>query len=310
MLRPLLAVVRVTSREVVRQPIFVIIFTAGLAAQGLVPAVTLFGFGQNAALCRELGLSTAFLGGVAILLLGAVTVFAREVESGQAATVVSKPLSAGGFLAGKFLGLLKVLGASLYPWILALLLAARQGPSQSKTDPWDGPVLVGGLGGVALGFLWALISSLRGKGSLGSKLLWSQAFGLSLGILPAVFLDAGWQVQRPGTGLDPRILEAALLLSGGLVTLTASTLLFLTMAPRLPLLALGGAFFGGLALGAWDSPAAALFPALPGYWASEIFYAGAGLPLTYLLMAALHAASYSLVCLLIGKWIWSRREIG
>lgn len=309
-LRPLLAVARVTSREVARQPVFVIIFTAGLAAQGLVPAVTLFGFGQNAALSRELGLSTAFLGGVAILLLGAVTVFAREVESGRAAVVISKPLSAGGFLAGKFLGLVEVLLASLYSWVLAILLAARQGPSQSKSDPWDAPVLIGGLGGLVLGGLLALVSSARGRGSLGSKLLRFQALGLTLGILPAVLFDPAWNLHRLGGGLDPHVLQAALLLALGLVALTAGTILLLTMVPRSPVLAVGVAFLGGLALGSWDSPLVALFPALPSFWVSELFYGEVSLSWTHYVVAALHVLSYSLVCLLIGKWIWNRREIG
>lgn len=81
----------------------------------LTPYMTLFEFGKDANLIRELSSSTIFIWILLCGTLGANLILSEEVENKIIYTLLTKPMSAGQFLSGKLLGLAGacVLGVAL-----------------------------------------------------------------------------------------------------------------------------------------------------------------------------------------------------
>jgi len=310
-IRPFLAISGITYAEVTRQPAFGIVVFGTLVLQALSPALAMFGFGQDLALMKEFSLSTVFLSCVILVALGAWTVMGGELESKATSTILSKPVGRGVFLAARFAGLVCSLLVAVYLCLLVLLLAARQGPPETIAQPLDWPVIAGGLGGGALGWLVALGQSYRSSRPPGSVAMKTCSITLTAGVLVASVLDPGGHWQAPGRGFDPLLVEAVALIALAAVVLCSAALLLEVVFPRGAFLGTILVFLIGLLWGGRDNVWLSLVPSLQAFWVGEVFYTtDAAVPLEYLLVAAAYAFSCSLVCLLIGAWLLERREVG
>lgn len=310
-LRPLLAIARVTFEEVVRQPMYGTIVLLTLIAFALSPALAMFSFEDDVKLLKDFGSSTILLAGLFLAALGASSGVASDLESGTAATVLSKPAGRGTFLAGRFLGLAFALALAVFLFSLALLLAEREGPpTKAGGRGLDGPVVAGGLGGALLALLSGAWASLRSGKPPGGTAVKAGAFTLTAGFLLAAFLDPAWRPQRPFAGFDLVLAEACLLAFAGVVLLGAIAALLAAVLRRGVLPGLLILFFSGLlledALGGWCP-----LPAFGVFSVGEVFYAPApGLPLLYLASAGAYASAYGGACLALGAWLLERREVG
>jgi hypothetical protein len=310
-MRPFSAVFWVTFVDVTRSPAYGIVLLAALLAQALSPALAMFGFDQQSALMKEFSVSTVLLTAVVLVGLGASTLTERDLRSRTVEALLSKPLSRYTYVWAKYFGLVAALFAALYVLLLVLLLTARQGPPSSVADPWDGPVVVGGLAGAVLAAAATLVLGLRSSRPLGQVALLAGAAAMSVGCIPALVFDASWELQPLGAGFDPELVKAvALVFLGG--ALLGSVAMFLSI------LVGRGAFLGtllafgiGLTAGGWESPWTSWIPAVRVFWVGEMFYQrGSTTSLAYLANAWAYAASYSVVSLLVGGWILARREVG
>ena len=70
--------------------------------------------GARRRLGGSIGSSTILLAGLFLAALGASSGVASDIESGRAATVLSKPAGRGTFLAGRFLGLALALALAVF----------------------------------------------------------------------------------------------------------------------------------------------------------------------------------------------------
>src|SRR3990172_956878 len=98
-----------TLKEVTRQAIFYCIIFGGILLILCSFSFTLFAFGEEAKMIREMGISTITICCLCLASLCAANAISREIEKGTIMTLLSKPVSKKSILLGKFFGILGVI---------------------------------------------------------------------------------------------------------------------------------------------------------------------------------------------------------
>ncbi|HAB18443.1 MAG TPA: hypothetical protein DCE44_18635, partial [Verrucomicrobiales bacterium] len=114
-----------TFRELVRQPFFLLMMTAGAGFIVFLACVPYFGFGDDPKMVKDMALAVVLLAGLLLSVLCASSSVAQEIRQGTALTVLSKPVGRMTFLLGKYLGLAVAVLVFTYTLMLAVLLASR-----------------------------------------------------------------------------------------------------------------------------------------------------------------------------------------
>ncbi len=94
------------AREVTREPIFYLVSCGGVALTLLSFSFTLFAFGEESRMIKEMGISTIAICCLCLASLAAANTISKEREKGTLVTVLSKPVDKGTVLLGKFFGIL------------------------------------------------------------------------------------------------------------------------------------------------------------------------------------------------------------
>ena len=132
--------------ELVRQPVFLLLFTVSPLVMIVLAAVPYFGFGGtdmgpvnfDIKMVKDGALSVMFISGLFAAVICASSSLAREVSTGTALAVLSKPVGRMYFIIGKYLGIITGLTAGTYLNLIVLLLASRQ-----AYDAYGNPDIVG-----------------------------------------------------------------------------------------------------------------------------------------------------------------------
>jgi ABC-type transport system involved in multi-copper enzyme maturation permease subunit len=111
--------------ELVRQPVFLLLMSASTIFCVFLSCVNYFGFGDEPKLVRNSVLAVMMLSGLFGAVLSASASVAREIRTGTALAVLSKPVGRAQFLVAKFLGLAAVLGLISYINLLGCLAASK-----------------------------------------------------------------------------------------------------------------------------------------------------------------------------------------
>src|SRR3990167_694666 len=98
-----------TAREVTRQDIFYCIVFGGILLILFSFSFTLFAFGEETKMIREMGLSTITICCLCLASLTAANAISMEIEKGTIMTLLSKPVNKKSLLLGKFFGILGVI---------------------------------------------------------------------------------------------------------------------------------------------------------------------------------------------------------
>jgi len=151
MLGQLLAIIRNTFFESIRQPIMLVLLV--VATIGLIFSNLLAGFTMedDQRMMIDLGLSTVLVCGSLLAAFIATNVLNREIENRTALTVIAKPVGRPIFVLGKFLGVALALLLATFYMCLVLALVEMHGVQQTVRDPAHWPVLTFGSGAVILG---------------------------------------------------------------------------------------------------------------------------------------------------------------
>ncbi|MCH2378804.1 MAG: ABC transporter permease, partial [Pedosphaera sp.] len=119
--------------ELVRQPVFLLLFTLSpMLCVGLA-LFDYFGFGGTSTgpvnfdikMVKDGALTVTFFTGIAAAVLCATSSISREIETGTALAVLSKPVGRLHFLLGKYLGIIGALSVGAYLNLIGVLLASR-----------------------------------------------------------------------------------------------------------------------------------------------------------------------------------------
>ncbi len=110
--------------ELIRQPVFLLLLTGSVLFELFLAVPYYFAFGDEMKLVKTSALAVMFLSGLFGAVLSASQSLAREIRSGTALAVLSKPVGRAQFLLAKFTGLAAALTLLAYVNMIGVLLAS------------------------------------------------------------------------------------------------------------------------------------------------------------------------------------------
>jgi len=231
--------------ELIRQPVFLLLMTGSAIFEIFLATPFYFAFGDEPKLVKNSVLAVMLLAGLFGAVLTASASLAREIRSGTALAVLSKPVGRAQFLLAKYVGLAAALGVLTYVNLLVALLASRMAfDAYGSTD-----VLALAIFGAAL----AIAYLLGGFSNffLRRPFVADAAFGVILMVTVAFFIinliNKKGESQPFATGVDWRLIPATLLILFAVWILAGLALACSTRLEMIPTLAIcSGLFLLGL----------------------------------------------------------------
>jgi ABC-type transport system involved in multi-copper enzyme maturation permease subunit len=121
--------------ELIRQPVFLLLTTGSLLFEIFLAVPYYFAFGDEPKLVSNSVLAVMLLSGLFGAVLSASASLAREIRTGTALAVLSKPVGRAQFLLAKFAGLAAALTVLTYVNMIGVLIASRMAfDAYGKTD--------------------------------------------------------------------------------------------------------------------------------------------------------------------------------
>src|SRR5256886_5023156 len=100
--------------ELIRQPVFLLLLSASALFSVYLASLPYFGFGDDPKLVKDSVLAVMLLAGLLGAVLCASSSVSREIRSGTALAVLSKPVGRASFLLAKYAGLAAALSVLAY----------------------------------------------------------------------------------------------------------------------------------------------------------------------------------------------------
>src|SRR5664279_4977246 len=110
--------------ELLRQPVFLLLTTCSAAFEIFLATPYYFAFGDEPKLVKNSVLAVMLLSGLFGAVLSASASLAREIRTGTALAVLSKPVGRAQFLVAKFAGLAAALALLAYVNMVGVMLAS------------------------------------------------------------------------------------------------------------------------------------------------------------------------------------------
>ena len=307
------AIAGLTAREMLREPVCLLMILSALLASLVLPMLTAHQMGGQARLAREGALAFHLLFGLLLAAYGAQATLGRALVSGAASLVVGRSLGRAGYLAATALGMLGVL---LLFSVSASASAVLTGEAAPEDFAYNHLAV-----GLALGAPLAALACAALGSRLGRRPFVADAtLGLSVTLPTAALLATSLDAGGHWTGLAAAC-PASVLAVGLLVTLAfvPAVFLALALATRLSTPALFAGMLAVLAGGLVVRPVAAAAPsvfaallraALPDW---QIFWSAGDLAgggaLAALPSAAAYAAMLALAWALTGTLLFRARAL-
>ena len=124
-MRQFLTIATNAFMELIRQPVFLLLMTVSVSFEIFLAVPYYFAFGDEPKLIKNSALAVMLLSGLLGAVLSASSSLAREIRSGTALAVLSKPVSRAQFLLAKYAGVAMALTVLSYVNMIGVLLASR-----------------------------------------------------------------------------------------------------------------------------------------------------------------------------------------
>ena len=306
--------------ELIRQPIFLLLMTGSVLFEIFLAVPYYFEFGDEMKLVKTSALAVMLLSGLFGAVLSASASLAREIRSGTALTVLSKPVGRAQFLFAKFAGLAGALTLLAYVNFIGVLLASWLAfDAYGKTDVSAIGIFVGG---IALAYALAGCSNFFLRRPFVSDAVLGVVVMSTLTTF--VILQFSSQMQSLGqmASVDWRLLPAGILILFALWILAALALACSTRLDTIPTLAICSAiflvglmsdYFFGLpaARGSWW--ASTLYTVVPNwqlFWLADALETGKNtFQWAYVGKALGYAVCYVGAALAVGAALFEEREL-
>ncbi|MCX6891774.1 MAG: hypothetical protein WCL11_06915 [Verrucomicrobiota bacterium] len=227
--------------ELVRQPVFLLLMTSSAVFEIFLATPYYFAFGDEPKLVKNSTLAVMLLAGLLGAVLSASASLAREIRSGTALAVLSKPVGRGQFLLAKFAGLVVALTLLTYVNLVAALLASRMAfDAYGSTDMFAVGIFTLSL---VIAYLLGGFSNFFLRRPFVSDAAFSLLLMVTVAFVVINFYTKAGQPQEFATGVDWRLIPAALLILFAVWILAALALACSTRLDMIPTLAICSAFF-------------------------------------------------------------------
>jgi hypothetical protein len=306
--------------ELIRQPIFLLLMTGSVLFEIFLAVPYYFAFGDEMKLVKTSALAVMLLTGLFGAVLSASASLAREIRTGTALTVLSKPVGRAQFLFAKFAGLAGALTVLAYVNFIGVLLASWLAfDAYGKTDVQAIGIFIGA---VALAYALAGCSNFF----LRRPFVSDAVLGVVVMATLATFVILQFTTQMQSLGqqaaVDWRLLPAGILILFALWILAALALACSTRFDTIPTLAICSAiflvglmsdYFFGLpaAKGSWW--ASTLYTVVPNwqlFWLADALETGKNtFQWAYVGKALGYATCYVGAALALGAALFEEREL-
>lgn len=226
--------------ELVRQPVFLLLMTASAGFEIFLATPYYFALGEEPQLVKNSVLAVMLLSGLFGAVLTASSSLAREIRSGTALAVLSKPVGRAQFLLAKFAGVAGALTLMTYVNLVAALIASRMTfDSYGNTD-----LAAVGIFGAALAI--AYLGGGFANYFLGRPFVSTATFGVVVMVTVAAFAV---QFTKHNAGFarvaefDWRLVPAGVLILFAVWILAALALACSTRFDMIPTLVICSGFF-------------------------------------------------------------------
>ncbi|HXI72183.1 MAG TPA: hypothetical protein VNN22_17645 [Verrucomicrobiae bacterium] len=306
--------------ELIRQPVFLLLMTASVSFEIFLAVPYYFAFGDEPKLIKNSALAVMLLSGLLGAVLSASSSLAREIRSGTALAVLSKPVGRAQFLLAKYAGVAMALTVLSYVNMIGVLLASRMAfDAYGKTDL---PALGIFGAGVALAYALAGFSNFFLRRPFVSDAV--MALVVMATIAAFVVFQFTRQMESMGTvgSVDWRLVPAGILILFALWVLAALALACSTRLDTIPTLAICSAvfllglmsdyFFGRRAeMGSWW--ASALYTIVPNwqlFWLADALDMGKStFQWGYVGKAFVYVVGYAGASLAVATALFEEREL-
>ena len=307
--------------EVVQQPVFLLLMTCSAFFCVFLSIVPYFGFGDDVQIVKTSLLAVSLVTGLLGAVLCASSSVAREIRSGTALAVLSKPVGRARFILGKYLGLSGALSILIYTNLVACLLASRMAyDAYGSADTFSfGIYCFGGLlaSYVIGGFLNYFLQV---------RFVFTTVIALVVLTTAMFAIILSTEAATTGASADPRtvdwrLIKASVLLLFAVLILTALALACSTRLELLPTLAVcSGVLFLGLMSDWlflektedgiwWASILYTVIPNWQNFWLADVLSGEETIPLAYLGQAFLYLIGYTGATLMVALWLFEDREL-
>ena len=227
--------------ELIRQPVFLLLMTASVLFEIFLAVPYYFAFGDETKLVENSTLAVMLLSGLLGAVLSASASLAREIRTGTALAVLSKPVGRAQFFLAKYAGLAAALTVLSYVNLIGVLLASRMAfDAYGKTDL---PAVGIFAAGIVLAYALAGFSNFF----LRRPFVSDAVLALVVFATVAAFLIFRFTRQMESLGtlahVDWRLVPAGILILFALWILAALALACSTRLDTIPTLAVCSAFF-------------------------------------------------------------------
>ena len=227
--------------ELVRQPVFLLLMTSSAVFEIFLATPYYFAFGDEPKLVKNSTLAVMLLAGLLGAVLSASASLAREIRTGTALAVLSKPVGRAQFLLAKYAGLAAALTLLTYVNLVAALLASRMAfDAYGSTDLFAVGIFVLGL---LLAYLLGGFSNFFLRRPFVSDAVFSLILMWTIAFIVISFYTKEGKPQAFATGVDWQLIPAAVLILFALWILAGLALACSTRFDIIPTLAICSAFF-------------------------------------------------------------------
>jgi ABC-type transport system involved in multi-copper enzyme maturation permease subunit len=319
-MRQFLTIATNAFMELIRQPVFLLLMTASVLFEIFLAVPYYFAFGDEPKLIENSALAVMLLSGLLGAVLSASSSLAREIRSGTALTVLSKPVGRAQFLFAKFAGLAGALTVLAYVNFIGVLLASWLAfDAYGKTDL---PAIGIFVGAIALAYALAGGSNFFLRRPFVSDAVLGVVIMSTLATFVILQFTSQMQSLSTQAAVDWRLLPAGILILFALWILAALALACSTRLDTIPTLAICSAiflvglmsdYFFGLpaAKGSWW--AATLYSLVPNwqlFWLADALETGKNtFQWAYVGKALGYAVCYVGAALAVGAALFEEREL-
>jgi hypothetical protein len=324
-IRQFLILSQLASFETIRQPVVILLVISCVVLTGAVPVLLNFDFGEEGKITRDAGLALYFVTGLFVAGYGACLSFGREIRSGTAQVVLSKPVNRDVFFLSRFVGILFVIICFSYIMLIAILMAERTS-ERFHLEPgligyitdWQTGIMLLLAPCIAL-FVSAILNYYR-KYSFCSTTFASLLITITIVVLISGFFDRYGRWSPFDLRVNLRLIPCTVLISFALIMVSAIVLLLSTRLTLVPTLSLSFAIFicGLLSDYMFGQTArSSLLPALfyrllpnfQHFWTADAIMGDGSVSWLYVADAGLYALEYTAALLFLGIFMFRRTEV-